>query len=75
MSEEQKKIYHTIMCEAWELLKPNLDKVYYEELTQEVHKLSLKYENTPQFRFASDVVCAVLEEINRQHNIYGDQKK
>lgn len=75
MTDEQKRKYHTIICEAWELMKPSLDKIYYEEFVAEVHKLSLKYEGKPEFQFASDIICACMAELDRIHGVYGDQQK
>lgn len=70
MKEEQKRIYHTIICEAWELMKDHLDKVRYEELAESVHKLSLKYEHTPEFDFAKTIVLGVIDELDRLHKVY-----
>ena len=70
MNNEQKRIYHNIICEAWELMKDHLDKVRYEELAEQVHKLSLKYEGTPEYQFASAIVIGVMEELDRLHKIY-----
>lgn len=70
MDNEQKRIYHNIICEAWELMKAHLDKVTYEELAEGVHKLSKKYEGTKEFDFASAMVVGVMEELDRLHKIY-----
>lgn len=75
MTDEKRRKYHTIICEAWELLKLNLDKIYYEEFVEDVHKLSQKYEGTAEFQFASDIICACMAELDRIHGVYGDQKK
>lgn len=70
MKDEQKKVYHTIICEAWELMKEHLDKVTYDDLVKEVHGLSEKYTGRPEYTFAKDVVVAVMEELDRLHKIY-----
>ena len=70
MDNEQKKIYHGIICDAWDMMKEHLDKVTYDDLVLQVHKLSEKYAGQREYTFASAVVVAVMEELDRLHGIY-----
>lgn len=67
MDNEKKRIYHNIICDAWELMKDNLDKVYYEEMAERVKKLDEKYRHTSEFEFAKTIIVGVMNELARLH--------
>ena len=70
MEEERRKIYHGIICDAWDLMKEHLDKIDCDDRTLQVHRLSEKYAGQREFTFASAVVVAVMEELDRLHGVY-----
>lgn len=63
-----KKMYHEIVTDAWNLLKDHMDGADFEKEYQQIKDLEKKYKDKPEFDFAKDMIVSVMTEINR---LYG----
>lgn len=65
MTEQTKHKYHTIICEAWDLFKQNMETRNDDLTVARMQELSKKYKDTNEYAFAADLFIAVTQEITR----------
>lgn len=73
--EDCKKHYHKIITSAWQLLKEGLPGRDWEKLMEQAETLSKEYERSKFSEFQTDLLMAVLRELQRREQYEDEMRK